>query len=453
MTRFSYKMLAVMLLVMLSFGISQARKLPAGTYLTSAKINVIEDRPEDAVAMLDSLFLFYGPHDQGLGLMAQIMVDYIEAKTTPEEKAPYVEKMVAYFDSLRMCCDNKDIKKNYRKKCKDLIPNADSTAVKYWREFYNRGIEQMTSVEELFNEKSSFSDSSSQEYYNTAIAAKADSSMANMKLAISINPADHRPYVAIGTVFEKRGKYKEAVEWLQQGLVQTEDSSSLLLSIAYGYINLDEYCKAAPFFAQYLEINPTELSNATNLTICYIRCDMMDSAKVVFQYMLEVDSANPDALVGLGDYYRNRAGLRMKESTEMIEKDPNEALEIREQSNYLFDTSATYYEKLITVNPDSIRGYEEYGLISYIRERYDVAAKAYSKLTEMEPDNIEHWISLGDCRLILKQFKESAAAYEKVVEFDKDKKSIWERLSDLYTETGDKDKKARAEKEVARLSK
>ena len=76
MKKISYNMLAVMLLVMLSFGITEARKLPAGTYLTSAKINVIEDRPEDAVAMLDSLFLFYGPHAQGLELMAQILVDF-----------------------------------------------------------------------------------------------------------------------------------------------------------------------------------------------------------------------------------------------------------------------------------------------------------------------------------------------------------------------------------------
>jgi tetratricopeptide (TPR) repeat protein len=437
---------------MLSISISNARKLPAGTYLTSAKINVIENRPEDAVALLDSLFMFYGPHDQGLGLMAQIMVDYIESKTTAEEKAPYVEKMVAYFDSLRMCCDNKDIKKGYRKKCKDLIINADSTAVKYWREFYNRGIEQMTSVEELFNEKSSFSDSASLEYYNTSIAAKADSSIANMNLAIAIDPADQRPYVVIGTVFEKQGKYEESIEWLQKGLAQTEDSSSLLLSIAYAYINIDEYCKAAPFFARYLRIDPTDLSNATNLTICYIRCDMMDSAKTVYLNMLEVDSVNPNALVGLGDYYRNRAGLKMKESAEMTDKNPDEAINMREQSNYLFDTSATYYERLIATNPDSILGYEEYGLISYIRERYDVAAKAYTKLTEMEPENIEHWISLGDCYLVLKQFKESATAYEKVVELDKDKKSIWERLSELYIETGEKNKKAQADKEIARLS-
>ena len=90
--------------------------------------------------MLDSLFLYYGPHSQALGLMGQIMVDFVESKTTADAKSPYVTKMIAYFDTLRITCENKDIKKKYRKKCDQLVEEADSTIVKYWREFYNRGI-------------------------------------------------------------------------------------------------------------------------------------------------------------------------------------------------------------------------------------------------------------------------------------------------------------------------
>ena len=95
MKSFSFKILIPLALLLFSFSISAARKLPAGAYITSAKIHVIEDRPADAVAMLDSLFMFYGPHSQALGLMGQIMVDFVESKTTADEKSPYVTKMIA----------------------------------------------------------------------------------------------------------------------------------------------------------------------------------------------------------------------------------------------------------------------------------------------------------------------------------------------------------------------
>ena len=453
MKSFSYKILIPLALLLFSFGISAARKLPVGAYITSAKIHVIEDRPEDAVTMLDSLFLYYGPHSQALGLMAQIMVDFVESKTTADAKSPYVTKMIAYFDTLRIACDNKDIKKKYRKNCDKLIEEADSTIVKYWREFYNRGIEQLNSVEEMSSEQKNTSDSDMLAFYTTSIAAKADSSISNMKLAIQLDSTDHRPYVAVGSLYEKQIKYEDAIVWLDRAMAQTEDSSSLLLSIAYNYINLNEYCQAAPFFSKFLIANPSDLSNASNLTICYIRCDMMDSAMSVFEKMLAVDSAYPDALVGLGDFYRQKAGLTMKKASEISGDNPDKAATMREEANEFFDKSAAYYEKLITINPDSIRGHEEYALISFIRGRYKIAAEVYEKLSVMEPDNIEHWISLGDCQLTLQKFKEAVVAYEKVVELDSEKRLIWERLSDLYTEIrASAAKKAEAEKNLKRLS-
>ena len=64
MKSFSYKILIPLAFLLFSYSISAARKLPAGAYITSAKIHVIDNRPEEAVAMLDSLFFFYGPHSQ-----------------------------------------------------------------------------------------------------------------------------------------------------------------------------------------------------------------------------------------------------------------------------------------------------------------------------------------------------------------------------------------------------
>ena len=97
---------------------TRKRKLPDSSYLTAAKIEIISGdtkRYKTAIALLDSLFMYYGHQSEGLNLMAQIEVDYIEKSSTPAEKKPHVVKMNAYFDSLTMACDNKELKKKYRK--------------------------------------------------------------------------------------------------------------------------------------------------------------------------------------------------------------------------------------------------------------------------------------------------------------------------------------------------
>ncbi len=428
------------------------RKLPAKAYMTSAKINVIEGRPQDAVAMLDSLFMNYGPHSEGLGLMAQIMVDYLGKASTVQEKSPYVDKMVAYFDSLRMCCSNEKIDSKFRKDCDKLVQNADSTEIQFWREFYNRGLEQLQSLQEFAKELSSAQDSLTINDYNKAIEANADSSIINMQAALKIDPTDHRPYVAIGSILEGQKKFEEANQWLLKGLAYTDDSSSLLLSIAYNHINLDKYCDAIPHFEQYFRLNPSDLSNANNLAICYIRCENDQEAIATYRKMLEIDSTHSEALFGLGNFYRRDAGELNKEAKSLSEKKKEaESKAARDQAFLMLDTAAQYYGRHIKAFPDSLSGYDEYGLINSILGNYDKAAMAFTKLTELQPDKVENWISLGDSYFSLKDFNNAIPGYERAVELTPDNKILWEKLSFLYLETGQADKKTKADKEFQKL--
>lgn len=448
--------IGVLLLLVLSMAATTVfgqRKLPAKAYLTSAKIDVIEGRPEEAVALLDSLFINYGPVSEGLGLMGQIMVDYVSSAPTAHAKAPLVDKMVAYFDSLRMCCSNEKIDKKYRKDCDDLVSQTDSTAVQFWREFYNKGIEQLTTVQEFSKELAGAPDSQTMAYYQTAVDTKADTAIANMQLALKIDPQDHRPYLAIGSILEGQKKYEEAIEWFKKGLPYTDDSSSMLLSIAYDYINLNKYCEAIPHFENYVQINPKDLPNANNLTICYVRCEMDDKAVATYKRMLTVDSIHSDALIGLGSYYRREAGELIKNSKKLTdEKKDTEAKAMRDQANKVFDISAQYYERHIKAYPDSIAGYDELGLINYLLGKFDKAAATFKKLCELEPKEVDNWISLGDSYFSLNDFKGAIPAYEQVVALNPENKTVWERLSFLYLETGMNDKKAQADKKLQSLN-
>ena len=429
------------------------RKLPAKAYVTSAKIDVIEGRPEEAVAMLDSLFMNYGCHSEGLDLMAQIMVDYLTKSSTPKAKEPFALKMVSYFDSLRHCCSNETMDKKLLKDCDKLIEKADSTEVRFWREFYNAGLEQLTTLQEFSKELASASDSQTMDFYKKAIDAKADTSIANMSLALLLDSSDHRPYVAIGSILEGQKKYEEAISWFIKSLKFTDDSTSMLLSIAYNYITLEKYCEAIPYFEENYKLNPADLSNANNLTICYIKCDKLPEAIATYRKMLTVDSTHPNALLGLGNFYQRDAGQLIKSSRLLSdEKKEAESKTKREQGNITFDTAAQFFERYISSYPDSIAGYDEYGLINYLLGRYDKAATAFKKLAELQPAKVDNWISLGDTYFSLNDFNGAIPAYEKAVELAPTDKILWERLSFLYLETGNPGKKAEADKKLQGLN-
>jgi superkiller protein 3 len=442
-----------MLILANSLSVFGQRKLPAKAYLSSAKIDVIEGRPAEAIAMLDSLFMYYGPHSEGLALMSQIYVDKVSKAPTAHEKAPLVDKMVAYFDSLRLCCKNESIDKKNRKDCDDLVPDIDSSAVQYWREFYNKGLEQLTTLQEFSSELQNATDSATKAYYMKSVESKADTAITNMELALKIDSTDHRPYLAIGSILEGEKKYEEAIGWFEKGLKYVDDSSSMLLSIAYNYINVDKYCEAVPHFENYTRLVPEDLANANNLTICYIRCDQDDKAVETYRRMLTIDSVHPDALLGLGSFYRRDAGELVKQAKLLLdEKKESEAKAMREKGNKVFDTASAYYERYIKAYPDSISGYDEYGLINYILGKYDKAVTAFKKLSELQPQKVENWISLGDSYFSLNDFANAVPAYEKAVELTPDKKELWERLSFLYLETGKPDKKTQADKKLQSLN-
>jgi tetratricopeptide (TPR) repeat protein len=437
------------------FAAKKARKLPADAYVKSAKIEILSgdlERYKTAIAMLDSLFMHYGPHSEALNLMASIYVDYTDKEPDPVAKFAYIEKLVAYNDSLRMTCNNKDIKKKYRKDCKKLIEKADSTEVKYWREFYNAGIEQLNYSQELSKQLETVTDSVTRKYSENSLHANIDSCIANMRLAITIDPTKYDPYLACGSAYEYANDFENAIVWLTKGLDKVTDRKTLVLQIAYDYIRMDRYREAIPFFREYVELAPDDDATMYNLSICYNNSQMYDSAVVVYRKILAIDPENTEVLTGVGRYF-NQAARQSSDSATYYRQEGNvEAADMwRAKQQDAFDSSSTYFKRVFDLKPDDAFAAEEYGVVAAIRGTYGEAAVAFTRLTELDPERSENWTWLGDCYLNLKQFEKAIPAYEKVVELDPSSREIWERLRDLYAETGDKAKAANAEKKLSEL--
>jgi len=439
------------------FARPKVRKLPPSAYVKSAKIEILSGDPERyklAVALLDSLFMFYGPHAEGLDLMGKIMVDGMENAANPIDKQPYVVKMVAYFDSLRACCGNKDIKEKFRKNCDKVTELADSTEVKYWREYYNLGIEQLNYVQELAAELETETDSSARSFTIEARDANIDSCIANFNLAIMIDSRNYQPYVATGNAYEYKKDFPVAIDWLSRGLDKVTDREKLLLPIAYDNIRLDKYCEAIPFLKEYTDIVPVDssLDVLKHLSSCYNNCKNYDSAAAVYAIILQHDPENTEILTSMGRFYNQiaRSASDSGREARKAEDEANTELWLGKQQDAI-DSSINYFRKVFELKPDDIFAAEEYGMVSAIRGNYEDAVVAYTTLTELEPEKVQNWTSLGDFFIYLKDFEKAIPAYEKVVELDPANKPTWERLRDLYLETRQKAKQAEAEKKIAEL--
>lgn len=436
---------------------AQGRKLPISAYIKSAKIEIIAggDDPErylTAIALLDSLFMHYGPHAEGLYWMSQIMVDYVEKANGPQQKADATKKMVAYFDSLKMCCDNEQIDVKYKKDCNKFLQTTDSLRAKYWREFYNAGVDQMNSAVELEKELANTTDSSTISFITQNIASKNDTAIGFFELGIAVDPVDYRTYIGIGNVLDKKKEFEKALEWKRKGLDRAKDRSELLLPVAYGYISLDKYCEAVPFLEEHISKNSTDVSTMYNLSICYNRCEKPDSAVSMYRQILAIDSTHIDAWSSLGRHWfglARTAGDSAKQAGEA-----NRTADYKtwnDKRNAAFDSAAVFLKKVYELKPDDLDNVGLYAVVSAVREKYDEAARAFETLTTLEPGDKDHWSQLGDTRWNQKQFDKAVGAYSKVVEIDPSDKAIWERLAFLYKELGNTAKAAEAEKKAASL--
>jgi tetratricopeptide (TPR) repeat protein len=471
------RMMVVVVLVAIVASLAFAGKtriLQPSSYITTAKIEIIGyaenkdvERIDRAMAMLDSLIMNWGPHPDGYYWYSQIKWDLAKEKANLKERLPIVRAAVAYADSLKATCSNDNIKKAYRKDCTKLDTQMDSIRVEQWREYFNNGIAQIKEVEEQTDavkseNAKSVPDSAALSFFKTRIDAITDSCQDNMELAIAIDSTDARPFVGLATINEKIGKFDKAIDIFKRAMPFAEDRNQLVISIAYDYIQLGQYCDAIPWFRAYVDSmsanttvmqDPTNraavISTAQNLAICYNNCKEFDEAKAIFERILSFNPDDVAALVGVARYqqYRGReAGDSAKVAREGArDKAITDWQAVRDQR---FDSARVELKKAFELAPEDAGIAAEYGLMSAILQKFDEAKVAFVRATQLAPNEIDYWTSLGDCNLSLHSWADAAAAYEHVVELQPDRKPVWERLSDLYEQIGNQ---ARREEVLKKL--
>ena len=435
------KIAAMGLIVVLAVGavaLAQGRKLPEGAYIKTAKIELSYDNLDHcplAIAMLDSLFLHYGPHGEGMYLMTRIWDMYIEKTGDLIKKKEYVGKFAAYNDSLHRTCTSETVKKKYKDKCDAYVQISDSMKVKHWRLFQLGAVSSMNKLDTLMQAVAQATDSAVKAENQAMIGPTADTAKMFAELAIAIDSVDSDPYLVLGSVYEKQKEYEKSTEWLAKGLGHAKDSSQILMQMAYNEIFANKYAAAIPWFQQYLTLRPQDTTNWFNLAICYTNTKQFDSAVSVYYRMLTLAPQSTDALIGLGDFYYQLARNANDSATAAQQKsDDKTAAAWSDKRKVNLDSAYSYLKKAFELDPKNAGVGEEYAVVATTLGKWDEATDAFKKLTDLDPKQSANWISLGDCYLSMRKFADAAGAYEKVVELEPQNRSMMEKLRDVYRE-------------------
>ena len=435
------KIAAVGLIVVLAAGVmvyAVGRKLPEGAYIKTAKIELTYDNLDHcplAIAMLDSLFMNYGPHGEGMYLMTRIWDMYIEKTGDLKAKKEYAAKFATYHDSLHWTCESETIKKKYKDKCSQFLLISDSMKVKHWRVFQQGAVASMNRLDTLIRAVAEATDSTVKAENEAMVGPTADTARMYADLAIAIDSIDSDPYLVMGSVYEKQKDYIKSTEWLAKGLGHAKDSSQILMQMAYNEIYANRYGEAIPYFKQYLALRPEDTTNWFNLAICYTNTKQFDSAVAVYYKMLVLAPQSTDALIGLGDFYYQLARNANDSATAAQQaRDDKKAALWSDKRKLNLDSAYSYLKKAFELDPKNAGVGEEYAVVSSTLGKWDEAAEAFKKLSELDPKQSANWISLGDCYISMKKWADAASAYEKVTELEPQNRSMMEKLRDVYLE-------------------
>ncbi len=450
-----YLLILTLILALAVPAMAQRRReriVDPGALLSSAKIAMRANPPryDEAMDYLNEV-LEIGPNPQAYFFRGNIYGEWANQEYDLTKKLDLLTKMQASYDSMKVACENKDIKRKFRKDCDEYIGLADSVGVFNWRENYNNAVQVIGRIDERYVPDVRNATDSTQELRAVeSLQAAADTAINYFKLAITVDSADFRPYEGIGIVYDRLRNQDSAAFWFVRAHDVAPDSIRIVQNAAYAYIQDRQWEKALEWFRKYSAMVPEDASALSNMAIIFNNMQMFDSAYKYNRLAVEIDSTMSGAYFDIGQYFLLKSQT-VSDSIKSYQQADNKekAQEFIAARDAMLDTAANYYENALKYDSLNVAAIEQFGVVTLVGGQYEKARTAFEMLTELEPFRKDHWINLGDVLIQMGQFEQAIPAFEKASEVDPGDIKLWETLGDLYESNGypEKAKEARAKAE------
>ena len=460
--------------IALPLAAKKPRKLSIGAYISGAKIAYginsgdAGPRYEDALSLLDSCLMWYGPIPEAYYWKARVYSDLAKENRSDSAKhLGYIDELVLAADSLSLTCDKdfKDVKKKYKKECEDWAAQVDTLRIGWFGEYYDAAQDARKDIEdelkpnlaaaELDQEKASL---------QAEINDKYDEAIRNYEWAGHVYPSDIRYLINLSQVYTDRGDFEAALPLQLRAAADSKGKDAnnylnLLIQAGYSYYMLKQYDSAASVYKTVVgefteEERDQKITYLNNIVACYSVMKEYDSALVYTHTILEIEPNDAEALATVGRHWFAQIQDLSKAKTDAAAAgDDAKVAELKTKLDVVADSSAYYLGKAIAVNKEDELSANYYAIACTMKGDMENAAKGWELLTQIKPDEKNYWLSLGDTYLQLQRLEDAITPYEKAVALDDSDVNVWRNLADLYRNHNMPKKAAAAQKKVDELSK
>jgi len=443
------------------------RKLTLNAYLQGAKISMNDPegpRTEEAMALLDTCVMQYGPTPEAYALMAKI--DSIRAEAIAEES---LDKRKAQLGSilrhkllLDSACANPEVKDGLKKKCKSFSEQVESIRDYWFATYYNKGQEAYKPVEDEYNKQLETAADSVEKITIKADIEKAiNAALPMFEAAALVKPEDPRVAIRVGDILSLAERHQDAIPFLEQAVAHTKPSDtamliSLLSQVAYAYYATNQLPQAVDAYRRSLPLlaSVDQIGIIKNISACYATLNEIDSVVAYSAKALSINPNDASSLSMLGGMWFNRIqDLNKGISEARAAKDKTAEDNAKTKLAAATDSAVIYLKRAFVADSTDAGSIERYAIVQVVAGKSADAADGWKRLTALRPAEKRYWVYLGDSYISAQKFKDAIAPYEKAVELDPNDAAVWSSLAELYGSHNMPDKAARARATAEKLSK
>ncbi|MEO8398643.1 MAG: tetratricopeptide repeat protein [Ignavibacteriaceae bacterium] len=196
-----------------------------------------------------------------------------------------------------------------------------------------------------------------------------------------------------GSIAESKGDYARAIIEFQDAL-RLDPNAGIYYSLAKNYFALNKLSLALQNSKQSVELDSQKVEYYELLSNIYSEAHQSDSAAIVLNKIIEIDSSNVNAYYRLARIYENNRpmeAIKIYEGlTNRIGPEWSVLVRVAELYEKLgnFDTASATIEQLLSLDPGN-ESLQKLLIESYLRAKnYDKALEMVSDILELTPDDL-----------------------------------------------------------------
>ncbi|GHU23580.1 hypothetical protein FACS1894172_09820 [Spirochaetia bacterium] len=231
---------------------------------------------------------------------------------------------------------------------------------------------------------------------------------------LSIDPDNNYALVGMGDSNRKRGDFRLAIAFYQRCLNSYAGNNYALFGLADCYKALNQYHKAIEIWELYLLHDDKNLTVLTRVADAYRKIRDFRRSKAVYLQVLEMESNNPYAIIGLGHLH----------------------YDFKEYQEALF-----YWKKMLDLTGESvdIRVLTSIGNCYRKLKTFEQGIDFFEQALKRDPFNFYALFGIADCYRGLNRQENSLKYWNYILKQDPRNKVILTRAGDAYRNMGEYD--------------